>query len=76
MAQYKYIGDCQSGYVEFKDAAGVRTVMPIDEPVEVPDWLAKKLEHNNHFEQVLDDGSSIGSDGVIEQPKKKGRKKK
>lgn len=51
MRQFKYIERNAKGYVEFQTPEGpVR--METGEAVEVPDSLAKKLENNNHFQEV------------------------
>lgn len=58
--QYRYIGRCAMGYVEFRRNDEV-TRMHIGEEVEVPDWLAAKLANNNHFELVKDDGTVVAA---------------
>lgn len=63
--KYRYIGDCATGFVSF--TSGMDTVfMPAGEAVDVPDWLARKLANNDHFEAVTDDGVTI-------MPKRRGR---
>ena len=53
--KYRYIGECQAGFVQFKRELET-VVMPQGEPVEVPAWLAKKFDgmgpNNGHFEKV------------------------
>ncbi len=52
--KYIYLGDCAAGFVQFSRPNEVPVVMAYGQPVEVPDWLDKKLATNSHFEQVTD----------------------
>ncbi len=49
--KFIYIGRCAEGQVIFEGATD-RVVMPINEPVDVPEWLARKLEKNPNCRKV------------------------
>lgn len=59
--KFIYIGHCAAGFVQFADpkANGKPIVMPEGEAVEVPEWLAKKLANNNHFEAVSENFDAL-----------------
>ena len=54
MSKFTYIGDCAAGFVSFQRPHEDPVVMPQGESVEVPKWLADKLESNHEFEQDID----------------------
>lgn len=86
--KYRYTGHCAAGFVRFTSPTQTVT-MPSGEAVDVPDWLAKKLATNSHFERAdeavsRETGSSEASDGgessedeseteLANTPKRRGR---
>ena len=52
--KYRYIGQCEAGFVKFQRVGGDEVVMREGEAVEVPTWLGLKLANNNHFEAVVE----------------------
>lgn len=52
--KFIYTGHCAKGFVQFQDKHGASVKMPSGEAVDVPDWLAKKLATNSHFEAVIE----------------------
>ena len=51
MNKFKYTGKCKAGKVVFRRHQEV-VEMPHGESVEVPEWLAEKLDNNPEFERV------------------------
>lgn len=58
--KYMYTEHCAAGFVQFTHAQTGETVkMPEGKAVEVPDWLAKKLAGNGHFQAVQEPAQKV-----------------
>jgi hypothetical protein len=69
--KFIYTGHCAKGYVEFRHRDGDVVTMPYGEAVEVPEWLAKKLATNNHFQHAEPDEGETGEFVNNSPPRKK-----